>query len=333
MERHFFLTTYGCQGRASFLETSTQHYHDIIRLSGYPRSFAAGIIRECYSIAKQGHIEIEIVHNALDNSPEGILFPELGTGIINLPLYEMRYDIASLLKNESLALCKKYFEKATDYFLRAKTIHDDWEKIYIEKTDFNTLNRLADDSVNLLIGEQKTDYQGSMRDRFFGAATINGSVDYIDVLTEGTKRYLIKGRPGTGKSTFLKKIAQAAFDNGFHVERYHCAFDPSSLDMVIVRELNICLFDSTAPHEYFPSRESDEILDFYEAAVDTTTDNNHKKELTEISTLYKKNISHAIEHLIAANEACKQAESVYEKQINKDTLMLVQKNMMKRIFP
>ncbi len=333
MERHFFLTTYGCQGRASFLDNTARKYRDIIRLNGYPRQLAAGLIRECYSVAKQGHIEIEIIHNALDNSPEGILFPELGTGLVNLPLYEMRYDLSALFKNESLSLCSKHLSKATDYFSRAKVIHDDWEKIYIEKTDFNALNRLSDDTIQLLIGMQKTDYHGNMCDRFFGAATINGSTDYIDTLTEGTKRYLIKGRPGTGKSTFLKKLAQAAFDNGFHVERYHCAFDPNSLDMVIIRELKLCLFDSTSPHEYFPSKESDEILDFYAAAVHQDTDTVHKKELAEISGHYKKNIEHAIGHLIAANDACLQAEATYEKQINKDTLMTIRKNILQRLFP
>ena len=34
----------------------------------------------------------------------------------------------------------------------------------------------------------------------------------------------------------------------FDVEIYHCGFDPHSLDMVIVREVGIAIFDSTSPH-------------------------------------------------------------------------------------
>ena len=65
----------------------------------------------------------------------------------------------------------------------------------------------------------------------------------------------------------LKKLAKAAEEKGFEVEVYHCGFDPNSLDMVIVRELGFAIFDSTAPHEYFPSREGDEIIDMYALIV------------------------------------------------------------------
>ena len=333
LERHFFLTTTGCKGRASFLENEISKYRDVIRLSGYPRATAAALLRECYAVAKQGNLEMNIVHNFLDNSPEGIFFPDLGTGIVNHPLYEPRFDLASLFDSEALRLCESRLSAATEAFSKAKAIHDDWEKIYIESTDYNTLNRLADDTVSSLIDDKKTDYRGTMLDRFFGAATINGSVDYIDILTEGTKRYFIKGRPGTGKSTFLKKLAQSAFDNGFTVERYHCAFDPSSLDMIIVRELKLCLFDSTAPHEYFPSKENDEIIDFYTLAVNCETDTKYAPQLAELSKNYKENIGLAVKQLIAANEACKKAEECYAKQISQDKLMCIRKTMIERIFP
>ncbi|MBR7163787.1 MAG: hypothetical protein IKD21_02310 [Clostridia bacterium] len=333
MERHFFLTTNGCQGRASFLEGEISKYHDVIRLLGYPRNVAAALMRECYAAAKQGHLKMNIVHNALDNSPEGIFFPELGTGVVNQPVYEPRFDMAALFESEALVACENCLNKATECFSQAKKIHDDWEKIYMNATDYNALNRLTEDSIAALIDGHKTAYRGTMYDRFFGAATINGSMDYIEMITEGCRRYFIKGRPGTGKSTFLKKLAQSAFDDGMTVERYHCAFDPNSLDMIIVRELNLCLFDSTAPHEYFPSRENDEIIDFYAAAVAKDTDEKYAAELSEIASKYKKNIGDAVKHLIAANEACKKTEDSYEKQISRDKLMEVRKTVLKRIFP
>ena len=66
--------------------------------------------------------------------------------------------------------------------------------------------------------------------------------------------YGIIGANGAGKSTFLKKLAVAGLSAGFDVEIYHCSLDPKSLDMIIVRELSLCVFDSTAPHEFFPER-------------------------------------------------------------------------------
>ena len=61
------------------------------------------------------------------------------------------------------------------------------------------------------------------------------------------RRYLIKGGPGTGKSTFMKKVAEAAEDCGMSVERYRCSSDPNSLDGVIINK-NVAVIDSTAPH-------------------------------------------------------------------------------------
>lgn len=45
-----------------------------------------------------------------------------------------------------------------------------------------------------------------------------------------------------------------------------------SLDMVLLRELDIVIFDSTAPHEYFPDRDNDEVVDMYEITVTPGTD-------------------------------------------------------------
>lgn len=61
------------------------------------------------------------------------------------------------------------------------------------------------------IGERTLDKSALVKHRFFGAATPNRPVDFIQNLTENIpKRYFIKGRPGTGKSTILKKLAAKA---------------------------------------------------------------------------------------------------------------------------
>lgn len=62
---------------------------------------------------------------------------------------------------------------------------------------------------------------------------------------------LLKGVQELVNRPYSKKIAAAAESRGFDVEMYHCGFDPESIDMVLVRELKFCVFDSTNPHEYF----------------------------------------------------------------------------------
>lgn len=64
--------------------------------------------------------------------------------------------------------------------------------------------------------------------------------------------YIIKGGPGTGKSTLMKKIAKIAQKNKTKAELIHCSSDPNSLDAVIFPEIKKCIVDGTAPHTLDP---------------------------------------------------------------------------------
>ena len=59
--------------------------------------------------------------------------------------------------------------------------------------------------------------------------------------------YIIKGGPGTGKSRFMRDVAEYAERLGRYVEYYNCSSDPDSLDGIII-DGRIVLLDGTAPH-------------------------------------------------------------------------------------
>ena len=86
---------------------------------------------------------------------------------------------------------------------------------------------------------------------FFAAANSGrGFVSFYDKIfgrDEIERRYLIKGGPGTGKSTFMRRVADKAQSLGMNVERYRCSSDPTSLDGIII-EGRVAVIDSTAPH-------------------------------------------------------------------------------------
>ncbi|GAA0177335.1 PRK06851 family protein [Clostridium sediminicola] len=183
------------------------------------------------------------------------------------------------------------YKNAYAYYGKALAIHDEWEKIYIDNMNFNKADKLSEKVIELLIKDRKIYQNPIVKHRFLGAATPKGPVDFIENLTsEISKRYFLKGRPGSGKSTLLKKLANKAISDGFNVEIYHCGFDPDSLDMIILRELDVCIFDSTSPHEYFPSRDDDEIIDMYKELIVPGTDEKYKEKLDNIKLRYKSNI-------------------------------------------
>ena len=65
--------------------------------------------------------------------------------------------------------------------------------------------------------------------------------------------YILKGGPGCGKSTFMRRISQTAQDAGLDVEEIRCSGDPNSLDGVYIPALRKGYVDGTAPHVIEPS--------------------------------------------------------------------------------
>lgn len=88
-----------------------------------------------------------------------------------------------------------------------------------------------------------------------GANTPEGFYSLFDGLysaAEGWRAFVIKGGPGTGKSTLMKRIAAEADARGLFCERIHCSSDPNSLDAVILPGLKIAVADGTPPHAIEP---------------------------------------------------------------------------------
>lgn len=64
---------------------------------------------------------------------------------------------------------------------------------------------------------------------------------------EANRIICIKGGPGTGKSTFMKKIA-TAFCGKEDIDYLHCSADENSLDGIVLKNKKVALIDGTSPH-------------------------------------------------------------------------------------
>lgn len=239
-------------------------------------------LRNMMSESLKKDLCIEVIHDSIDNSIKGIAFTDLSVGV----LFERPF------------LSNSCSEKITEYFVSAGKIHNQIEKIYIANTDFKKLDQINENLIGELFKGESLNKKSKVVNRFFGAMTANKSVNYIENLTdELNKRYFIKGRAGTGKSTFMKKVAKAAIERGYDVEKYHCSFAPDSLDMVVMREIGVCIFDSTAPHEMFPSKESDTIIDIFNECVARGTEEKYEEEINYYQSMYNEMIHAGREYL------------------------------------
>lgn len=323
------------RGFHSLFDSNLQGLDRLFILKGGPGTGKSSLMKAIGAELSEKGYDLEYIHCSSDNnSIDGVIIPALKAGIVDgtaphviepkapgavdeyINLGEA-WDSRALAgkKEEITSLAKQIscsFATAYETFAEALKIHDEWEKIYIENMNFQKADELTKKLIRNFYGNMKLNKTPLVKHRYLGAATPTGAVDFVPNLTEDIqKRYFIKGRPGSGKSTMLKKLAAEAESRGFDIEIYHCGFDPHSLDMIIVRELGLAIFDSTAPHEYFPDRDGDEIIDMYDITINSGTDEIYAEQIKDISTRYKNKMSEAISYLANAKSHHEELEKIY----------------------
>ena len=85
---------------------------------------------------------------------------------------------------------------------------------------------------------------------FLGANSAEGFYGLYEQLLDA-KLYdliILKGGPGCGKSTFMRRTTAAMEERGLESVYIHCSGDPDSLDGVIFPAIGTAIVDGTAPH-------------------------------------------------------------------------------------
>lgn len=133
--------------------------------------------------------------------------------------------------------------------------------------------------------------------------------------------YVLKGGPGVGKNTLMKRVSRTALDKGYTVEEFRCASDPSSLDAIRVVEKGVVLLDGTAPHSIDPVLPGicDEVIDLghFKRQAEFAT---FKGEVERLFAENKKHYRAAYSMLGAAYSLKKEALLTACETLNKETL-------------
>lgn len=360
--KHYFARGNTAAGAYNLFESAFQDVRRLLMLTGGPGTGKSTIISNMASYITEAGYDVQLFHDPSDHEClDGLIVDEVSLGIVDglacrlglaeLPGVSVKvYDLGravdakmmDLQKQQILELerrANKLYSQAYESFGLAKRIHDEWEALYIDSMDFAEANEVADELIESLFGglpqaaakaeaRDAPIKKGKTRHLFLGAATPIGPVDFVPELTRNMNRTIfIKGRPGSGKSTLLKKLVSEAANVGIDVEVFHCGLDPSSLDMVIFPELKIAVFDSTKPHEYFPTRSSDEILDMYERAMKPGTDEMHEQALSEIKARYETAIKQATAYLLEARHLCDEIKNKYASVTDFDEVQRLQEQL------
>lgn len=86
---------------------------------------------------------------------------------------------------------------------------------------------------------------------FLGANSPKGFVSHFgDNFSheDSWRTFIIKGGPGTGKSTVMKRVALHFLKQNIRVSLFPCSSDPTSLDAVIFPDFKVIMLDGTSPH-------------------------------------------------------------------------------------
>ena len=171
---------------------------------------------------------------------------------------------------------------------------------------------------------------------FFGA---NNKYGYCSLYKELYSPYIegrhliLKGGPGTGKSTLMKRVADTLEKNGYYVERGFCSADPNSLDIVLAPEINFSILDGTAPHTIAPTLPgvTEHIVDL-SVAWNKSLLQSHTKEIAELSKANSFQHKKCTDFLKVASQFEKESASLCLTFVDEEKLQRYAKRLANRII-
>jgi hypothetical protein len=339
--KNFYAGSNSSQGFYSLYDYAIKDLDRLYILKGGPGTGKSTFMRKIGLVMMDKGFDLEYLHCSSDNkSLDGIIIPDLKVGIVDgtaphviepkypgvvekvIDLGAYRNDaFLSQYKNIIISLTKDIetnFNAAYKTMQEAKKIHLKREEIYVGAMSFEKADHVIQDLIRSIFGTPfEQENNPKVTKKFFGASTPKGAVNFIDNITEDvTRRYIIKGRPGSGKSTLMKKIGSHAEANGLSVEYYPCAFDPQSMDMVIIPSLSVAVVDGTAPHVVDPYRLNDVVVDMFSLCMDTRVEEVQSEALNDLNTSYKNKMTLATNFLSEAKRLHDRLEEFYQQSMD-----------------
>ncbi len=168
---------------------------------------------------------------------------------------------------------------------------------------------------------------------FLGGSSPDGfRTHFGDIISNhGYHTYIIKGGPGTGKSTLMKKLA-AAVEGGKEI--YHCSSDPASFDAVVFTDKKAVVVDGTAPHVFEPEYAGvvQEIFNLGQC-WDSGKLKSQKNEIIAAQHNYSLHHIRCRRYLSAAASVLGDTLSITESALDKNKLKSFGERLLKKLLP
>lgn len=172
---------------------------------------------------------------------------------------------------------------------------------------------------------------------FLGANSPQGFYSLFDELEQAEQpwhSFLIKGGPGCGKSSFLKKVAALYAASCPKLELFPCSSDPGSLDAVLLPEQQLSLMDATAPHTKEASIPAvRHTLFSFGEYLDGTPLQKHRQEIEALFAATPKYYQLACAYLNAAQTFLRNSYEIADRAVDREKLDGYARRFAAKYFP
>lgn len=205
----------------------------------------------------------------------------------------------------------RYFQAAYLALREAQVALEEWEFYVKEFQNWQVINQITLNVEKNLFSAGKG-RNGKGRHLFAWSHTPQGKVQYIDTLLKDISTlYTLEGQPGTGKSTFLSRMAERAGTHGFNVEYYHNILEPAKLDLIIIPELHLAMSVVSEPYEYTPKFSGRQITLDFDQSVNMIGLADFAGDIEDCRERVNKNIERAIKNSSRAKATHDLLETYY----------------------
>lgn len=236
----------------------------------------------------------------------------------------------------------RHFATAFSSLRVAKLAREEEKSYRSEGVDVNFLNRLIGLLLREIFGEKVPWGTGVSRERhlFVSALTPGGIVHYLPPVLEGINKginrlYVVKGEPGTGKENVLQEVAELAYRCGLKCEVYHCAFDPTQVDLVVLPERKTAVLNLFPELDYDPaSLPGLEVYQEYDfnSCVGAEYVSFYQDELGYTRRLFADCLSRALAYLKKAEETHGELEQYYIEAMDFEGVERMRRDVLERIL-